>query len=214
MRSQDLSMGISANTELYWGQGQTLSLPEGTGFEVRGSQKNAMPTELLNSEHYAETTPQRTGVRGTLQGLLVTLKNLLKGFVGDIPTIQYPDGRRNYSRRFRGIHVLLSKEDGSPRCVACYMCATACPADCIEIEAAEHPDSNIEKYPSELKIDLLRCVFCGLCVEACPKEAIVMTRNYETGFHSRGEAIYSTEKLLEKAKLPEKDLGYRPRYSP
>ncbi|MDI6809000.1 MAG: NADH-quinone oxidoreductase subunit I [Candidatus Eisenbacteria bacterium] len=168
----------------------------------------------MNSEHYAETIPQRTGVRGTLQGLLVTLKNLLKGFVGDIPTVQYPDGRRNYSERFRGIHVLLSREDGSPRCVACYMCATACPADCIEIEAAEDPDRDVEKYPREFKIDLLRCVFCGLCVEACPKEAIVMTRNYETGFHSREEAIYSRDRLLEKAKLPEQNLGYRPRYSP
>ncbi len=150
--------------------------------------------------------------RGTLGGLLVTIKNVLLGVGGDIPTIQYPEQRRDYSRRFRGIHLLTSREDGSPKCVACYMCATACPANCIEIEAAEHPDSSIEKYPREFKIDFLRCVFCGLCVEACPKEAIVMTRDYETSFSSREEAIYSKDKLLEKEKVSEANLGYRPRY--
>ena len=104
-----------------------------------------------------------------------------------LPTIQYPEMLRNYSGRFRGRHILKKREDDTLKCVACYMCETACPAECIHIEAGEHPVLAYEKYPTVFEIDLLRCVYCGYCVDACPKDAIWMTRDYELSFFDTEE---------------------------
>ena len=81
--------------------------------------------------------------------------------------------------------------------MACYMCATACPADCITIEAAEAPWLDREKYPRRFEINMLRCIFCGMCVEACPEDAIVMTERSELAAESRSGLIYTKEMLLE-----------------
>jgi NADH-quinone oxidoreductase subunit I len=94
-------------------------------------------------------------------------------------TIQYPDEARGYAERYRGRHRLTLNEDGSLRCTACFLCATACPANCIYIEAAEHDDKDVEKFPDRYEIDTLLCVYCGYCVEACPVDAIRM----DTGIH-------------------------------
>jgi NADH-quinone oxidoreductase subunit I len=150
-------------------------------------------------------------ILGPLKGMGLTINRMVDNLTGKVnATIRYPEERRAYSGRFRGAHILTAREDGSPRCVACYMCATACPADCIYIEPAEHPDPLIEKYPARFDIDMLRCVFCGFCVDACPEEAIIMSRESELCAYSREETMWDIKRLMSRRELPEFGLGYRP----
>ena len=134
-----------------------------------------------------------------LRGLGVTARHLIWNIfhTSEMPTVQYPEEKRVYSQRFRGRHRLVQREDGSPRCVACQMCSTYCPAQCITIEAAEHPDPQIEKYPASFVIDLLRCVYCGHCEEACPCDAIRLdTGLYEIAADDRQKFVVDKEFLL------------------
>ncbi len=133
------------------------------------------------------------------KGLAVTIKHFLYNFFNfsKLPTIDYPDKKRKIPASFRGRHRLTLRPDGTTRCVACFLCSTACPADCIYIEAGEYSDGNPnEKYPLRYEIDMLRCVFCGLCVEACPCDAIRMdTGLYDLADYSREDLIFTKEKL-------------------
>jgi NADH-quinone oxidoreductase chain I len=149
-----------------------------------------------------------------LGGLAVTLRHFLRNLfrLNKMYTIEYPEERRQYSHRFRGHHILTSRPDGSVRCVACFLCAQNCPAECIHIEAAEHPDVNIEKYPVVYEIDMLRCIFCGYCVDACPEEAIIMSNNYDMAYFTREQSIVGKEDLTKPFTFDENLLGYRPRF--
>jgi len=149
-----------------------------------------------------------------LAGMWVTARHFVKNLFHPKSryTIEYPEQRRNYSHRFRGHHILTTRPDGSVRCVACFLCATACPADCIHIEAGEQPDVNIEKYPTVYEIDLLRCVFCGYCVDACPEEAIIMSNNYDMAFFSRSQSVVGKRDLMKPYTFDENLLGYRPSF--
>jgi NADH-quinone oxidoreductase subunit I len=89
-------------------------------------------------------------------------------------TIQYPEERKELSPRHRSLHRVLSREDGKPRCVACMLCVTVCPSECLSVEAAEDDDPEVQKYAARFVVDLNRCCFCGFCVEACPVDAIRM----------------------------------------
>jgi NADH-quinone oxidoreductase subunit I len=118
----------------------------------------------------------------------------------DVVTLQYPEEKQPYPPGYRGLHRLVPRVDGKPRCVACYMCATICPAQCIYIEAGEYPDDPIEKYPTKFVIDELRCIVCGFCVEACPKDAIRMdTGEHAPPSYERGAQIYDAQRLLSGA---------------
>ena len=153
----------------------------------------------------------RPGVVPILFGMWITLRNLIQTwFMGRASTIQFPEQKRPVSSRYRGIHLLTVREDESPKCVACYMCATVCPAECIHIEAAERPEKTIEKYPTRFEIDLLRCVYCGFCVDACPEEAIMMSRENDLVGTSRQELIIDRDRLIDRGKLAEAGAGYRP----
>ena len=123
-------------------------------------------------------------------------------------TIEYPDEARAYAERYRGRHRLTLNPDGSVRCTACFLCATACPAKCIFIDAEEHDDPDIEKFPNRYEIDTLLCIYCGYCVEACPVDAIRM----DTGIHPEiypsdpRAFIEDKETLMQRSRMLE-DLG-------
>jgi NADH-quinone oxidoreductase subunit I len=151
----------------------------------------------------------------TVKGLMVTFTNFLRTiFLRNRATIQYPEEEREYSNRFRGVHILTKHEDGTPKCTACYLCATICPADCIDIEADEHPNNRIEKVPVKFDIDMLRCVFCGYCVDACPEEAIIMSKEYDLAIEHRKESIFTIDMLLNRADSLGFKKGYRPHDEP
>ena len=152
-----------------------------------------------------------TGVYPILVGMGLTLKNLWRTlFAGEASTIQFPEQKRPHSTRYRGIHLLTVRADDTPKCVACYMCATVCPAECIYIEAGERPEKDIEKYPTRFEIDLLRCVYCGFCVDACPEEAIFMSGENDLVGTSREELVIDRDRLINRGKLAEFGAGYRP----
>jgi NADH-quinone oxidoreductase subunit I len=127
-------------------------------------------------------------------GMRTTVKHLLSPKV----TVQSPEERHEPPEPliYRGVHRLNRDEQGRVKCVACFLCATACPARCIDIVGAEAPWPDREKYPESFTIDELRCIFCGMCEEACPVDAIELTSLYDLSGKSREEMIFDKEKLL------------------
>lgn len=114
-------------------------------------------------------------------------------------TIQYPEQTRPLPSRYRAAPRLLARPDGRPRCVACQLCATVCPSECIVVEAAADPDPEIQKAPARFEIDLTRCCFCGFCVEACPEDAIRMdTGKIDLASRSREDLIWPLNDLLKR----------------
>ncbi len=143
-------------------------------------------------------------IGGLLQGMAATNRHFFRNWIRrkETATLEYPDETRPYPERWRGLHRLMHREDGSVRCVACMMCSTNCPANCISIVAGESDDPGVEKYPVSFDIDLLLCIYCGYCEEACPCDAIRL----DTGVHTkpgytRTDVTTSKEDLLERGGL-------------
>ena len=142
-----------------------------------------------------------------LIGLGTTMKHMFDVVVkGKDRVVQYPEERREdvgveqggiLSQTYRGVHRLNKDEEGRVKCVACFMCSTACPARCIHIEAAPSPWPDREKYPQKFDIDELRCIYCGMCEEACPCDAIELTHEYDIVGLTRQEMIFDKSKLLK-----------------
>jgi NADH-quinone oxidoreductase subunit I len=167
-----------------------------------------------------EDVRERLYLPELLRGLAVTTRHFLRNLFGErdtnsqvvdrkganlVSTVAYPEERMPYPVGYRGLHRLVPREDGKPRCVACYMCATICPAQCIYIEAGEYESADaatesrvIEKFPTSFVIDELRCIVCGLCVEACPKDAIRMdTYTHTPSEYNRQGFVWDIPKLLQ-----------------
>ena len=186
----------------------------------------AHPKRDVHTQSYLPEVVAGVGV--SMKHFFANTREMLRGERPDpvterldsgITTISYPEQKRPYPERFRGVHRLTQREDGSPRCVACLCCSTACPAQCIHIEAGEYPEGDrrhgYERYPVKFVIDELRCIFCGYCVEACPCDAIRMdTGAHATPYDSRDQFIYRKEVLLD---FPARDgsvLTDNPRHEP
>ncbi len=137
---------------------------------------------------------ERTYIPLVLQGLTTTVRHLVSKKI----TLQFPEERYEPADPiiYRGVHRLNRDAQGRVKCVACFLCATACPARCIDIVAGESPWPDREKYPVHFTIDMLRCIFCGMCEEACPVNAIELTSLYDLCGKSREEMVFDKNKLL------------------
>jgi NADH-quinone oxidoreductase subunit I len=109
-------------------------------------------------------------VRATLRGMATTLGHLLNREKRHQVVTEYPEEKWELSPRWRGTHRMLTTEDGKAKCVACGLCPTVCPANCIKLVPGEDEQGN--RYPLLFEIDEFRCIFCGYCQEVCPEEAI------------------------------------------
>ena len=131
------------------------------------------------------------------KGFSVTFKNMVRPTV----TENYPDEPVRFQPRYRGIHVLQRDEEGLEKCVGCFLCSAACPANCIYIEAAENTAADRisagERYAKVYNIDYSRCIFCGYCVEACPTDAITHGHGFELATYEISALVYRKEQLLQ-----------------
>jgi NADH-quinone oxidoreductase subunit I len=137
-----------------------------------------------------------SGAAAIAKGMGVTIKEMMNPVLTD----DYPDAPPKFMERYRGLHVLQRDENGLEKCVACFLCSAACPAQCIYIEAADNTEqtrmSGGERYAEVYNIDYSRCIFCGYCVEACPTDAITHGHGFELASYNTSTLIYRKEKLL------------------
>jgi NADH-quinone oxidoreductase subunit I len=129
-------------------------------------------------------------IRELVHGFGITWRKMFSKPV----TIQYPEEKPKIPERYRGRIILTSDPSGEERCVACYLCSSVCPVDCITIQSAEREDGR--RYPEAFRINFNRCIFCGLCAEACPTLALQMSQDFEMAETDSSRLIYEKDRLL------------------
>jgi len=158
--------------------------------------------------HPTPRNPSYTGIMsivgniaGIAKGMSITFREMLQPSQVE----NYPDGKGPlrgavFEQRYRGAHVLQRDENGLEKCVACFLCAAACPSNCIYIEAAENTEevriSSSERYAKVYNIDYNRCIFCGYCVEACPTDAITHGHGFELATLNATNLVMRKEDML------------------
>ena len=157
----------------------------------------ALTNKLKQVDRRPMSIWERMYLPAVFKGMVITFTHMFKKKV----TIKYPEQTRPFSPVFRGVQVLNRDEEGRENCTACGLCAVACPAEAITMEAAERKpeEENLyreEKYAAKYEINMLRCIFCGLCEEACPKDAIYLTETFAKANYQRKGFIYKKEDLL------------------
>ncbi|HZT42768.1 MAG TPA: NADH-quinone oxidoreductase subunit NuoI [Chthonomonadaceae bacterium] len=147
------------------------------------------------------------GAKALATGMGITMRHYAEQQFKLQPTetVQYPEQRREQFPRTRWRHWLTRYDNGLEKCIGCSLCAGACPARCIYVQAAENTDeqrfSPGERYAAKYEINMLRCIFCGYCQDACPTGAIVLRKDFELADYTRADQLYTKEMLLEPAPL-------------
>jgi NADH-quinone oxidoreductase subunit I len=129
-----------------------------------------------------------------MMGYLKAFWQIFSHLLSKKVTIEYPEEKPYIPPRWRGRIILSRDPDGGERCVACYLCAAACPVDCISLQATQ--DETGRRYPLFFRINFSRCIFCGFCEEACPTCAIQLTNDFEMSEYHRPGLVYEKEHLL------------------
>src|SRR5882672_3832461 len=158
---------------------------------------NALTNRAKTVERKPMTIWEKMYIPAIAKGMSITFGHIFK----KKPTINYPEQTRPFSETFRGLQVLNRDEEGRERCTACGLCAVACPAEAITMEAAERQPGEEhlyreEKYAAKYEINMLRCIFCGLCEEACPKDAVYLSETFAPSNYQRKGLIYGKPDLL------------------
>ena len=135
----------------------------------------------------------------TVYTILVGMRISLKYCFAKTITLQYPDVAPALQARYRGFHFFEIE-----KCIACDLCAKACPVDCIYIEKSGprkiDKESGIAKGGAMTRyaIDYAKCMFCALSCDPCPTDSIHMGNLHDMSGFTRDDMIVEFTELAKE----------------